>query len=219
MDQGLRHSDPAQFIKLQCIRILLWEAELECFGAIAGLSVYGEWGIEMVNFRSALALAAFLYCSVLQAAETQVYQYDALGRLVAVTRSGSVNPSIQSSYTYDRAGNRTQVVVSGATGGGPEFSCQYTINDVTVVAGGIATFTVTRSGTTCPSNSEIYYQTQNMTAVAGTHYVAQLQRTFTVTTIAGSTVTARQFKVLIELTNAQPGEGVVDTEGIGTVTP
>jgi hypothetical protein len=43
------------------------------------------------------------------ASETITYQYDALGRLVKVARSGTVNNGANACYTYDPANNRTNV--------------------------------------------------------------------------------------------------------------
>ena len=48
----------------------------------------------------AIAAAAF-------AAETITYQYDARGRLVKVVRSGGPNGTKTTSYTLDKADNRT----------------------------------------------------------------------------------------------------------------
>lgn len=44
-------------------------------------------------------------------AETITYTYDALGRLVQVVRTGSVNNNVQATYTLDPAGNRVTVQV------------------------------------------------------------------------------------------------------------
>jgi len=46
--------------------------------------------------------------------ETVNYSYDALGRLVKVENSGTVNNNVISNYAYDKAGNRTNVKVTGA---------------------------------------------------------------------------------------------------------
>lgn len=46
------------------------------------------------------------------ASETITYTYDALGRLVAVTRTGGVNNGVSANYTYDKADNRSNVTVN-----------------------------------------------------------------------------------------------------------
>lgn len=51
------------------------------------------------------------------ASETITYTYDALGRLVQVARSGTVNNGASAGYTYDPANNRTNVTVTGGGGG------------------------------------------------------------------------------------------------------
>lgn len=57
------------------------------------------------------------FSSLSRATETVTYAYDALGRLVRVQSSGSVNNSVARSLCYDAAGNRTRYVssLSGAT--------------------------------------------------------------------------------------------------------
>jgi hypothetical protein len=49
------------------------------------------------------------------AAETITYTYDAKGRLVKVERSGDVNKGVKADYAHDKAGNRTNVTVTGST--------------------------------------------------------------------------------------------------------
>ncbi len=44
----------------------------------------------------------------LQAAETKTYTYDALGRVVKVKNTGSVNNNQTRNYCYDEAGNRVE---------------------------------------------------------------------------------------------------------------
>lgn len=53
-----------------------------------------------------------------QAQETISYRYDALGRLVGTTTSGSVNSGLATSISYDAAGNRQTYGVTGAGAGG-----------------------------------------------------------------------------------------------------
>ena len=53
-----------------------------------------------------------------RASEAITYQYDALGRLVQVTRTGTVNNGASASYNYDPANNRTNVTTTAPSGGG-----------------------------------------------------------------------------------------------------
>jgi YD repeat-containing protein len=48
------------------------------------------------------------------ASETITYSYDAKGRLIEVQRTGSVNNNVKSNYYYDRAHNRTRLLVTGS---------------------------------------------------------------------------------------------------------
>ena len=57
----------------------------------------------------ALAVAVASY-----AAETITYTYDARGRLVKVTHSGTVNNNVVTNYTIDKADNRTNKTTTGA---------------------------------------------------------------------------------------------------------
>jgi hypothetical protein len=47
------------------------------------------------------------------ASETITYTYDSRGRLTKVTHSGTVNNGVSTSYTYDKADNRTNRATSG----------------------------------------------------------------------------------------------------------
>ena len=48
------------------------------------------------------------------AAETISYVYDAQGRLVQVSHTGTVNDGVNRTYSYDNADNRTNVTTTGA---------------------------------------------------------------------------------------------------------
>jgi YD repeat-containing protein len=48
------------------------------------------------------------------AAETLTFVYDARGRLVQVQHSGTVNNGVTTSYTLDKADNRTAKTTTGA---------------------------------------------------------------------------------------------------------
>lgn len=67
--------------------------------------------------RICMALTTLLLASgatVAQAAETITYSYDARGRLVAVQRTGTVNNNVNTSYTVDKAENRTNKTTTGS---------------------------------------------------------------------------------------------------------
>lgn len=70
-------------------------------------------------FRVKLALFCFtvILAQSANAAETVSYTYDARGRLVQVVRSGTPNNGVSSTYTYDKADNRTNVTVTGSSNG------------------------------------------------------------------------------------------------------
>ncbi len=61
-----------------------------------------------------IALAALGVAAAAMAAETITYEYDARGRLVKVKHSGTVNNNVTTSYTIDKADNRTNKTVTGA---------------------------------------------------------------------------------------------------------
>ena len=58
--------------------------------------------------------AALLFANAASATETVSYTYDAKGRLVKVERTGTVNNNITTTYTHDKADNRTNVKTTGA---------------------------------------------------------------------------------------------------------
>lgn len=48
-----------------------------------------------------------------QSTETITYVYDAKGRLIKVIRTGTVNNGATTTYTHDKADNRTRVTTTG----------------------------------------------------------------------------------------------------------
>lgn len=65
--------------------------------------------------RAILAFVILLVLGVAAyAAETITYTYDARGRLVRVSHSGSVNNNAVTNYTIDKAENRTNKTTTGA---------------------------------------------------------------------------------------------------------
>jgi YD repeat-containing protein len=61
-----------------------------------------------------IVAAAGLIGAAAYATETITYQYDARGRLVQVNRSGTVNNNVNSTYTHDKADNRTNKTTTGS---------------------------------------------------------------------------------------------------------
>ena len=185
--------------------------------------------------RSMMALALITTCiapiySAL-ASETISYSYDESGRLVKVSRSGTVNNGVQACYTYDKADNRTNVNVelsatctSGGGGGGggtPSFS----VNNVTATEGGLLQFVVTRSVNTSGTN-DVTVSTAHGTAGA-TDYSA-LSATV-LTFAAGETTKSVNIATIdnlifesnevmyLNLTNPTNGATISDNQGTGTI--
>lgn len=74
----------------------------------------------MINRLASLAvgvLALAIPSAELQAQETTTVTYDAKGRVVGVAKSGGPSSGVQTTYTYDDAGNRTNVTVVNAPNG------------------------------------------------------------------------------------------------------
>ena len=64
-------------------------------------------------------LIGFLACAASAAAtETTAYTYDANGRLIQVTKAGTVNNGVLVTYQHDKADNRTQKQTTGASNPG-----------------------------------------------------------------------------------------------------
>jgi YD repeat-containing protein len=66
------------------------------------------------KFRWIVA-AGGLIAAAAYATETITYTYDARGRLVQVQHSGTVNNGVTTTYTHDKAHNRTNVTTTGAS--------------------------------------------------------------------------------------------------------
>ena len=121
----------------------------------------------MVKERSAsylLAASVFVLATATQANEITTYTYDALGRLVATTSSGTVNNGRTTQLGYDPAGNRSSYAVTGAAGGAPS-APSLAIGAAPATEGGTPVFTVTKPGSGAASAS---WATSNGSAVAET---------------------------------------------------
>lgn len=62
-----------------------------------------------------LLAASGLIAAAAYATETITYTYDARGRLVQVSYSGTVNNGLNTTYTHDKANNRTNLTTTGAS--------------------------------------------------------------------------------------------------------
>lgn len=58
--------------------------------------------------------AVVLSANTVHATETLTYTYDAKGRVVTVTHTGTVNNNVQVIYTQDKADNRSNVKTTGS---------------------------------------------------------------------------------------------------------
>lgn len=63
---------------------------------------------------AAAAFIAAAWAGSAHASETITYTYDARGRLVQVTHTGTVNNNLQTTYTQDKTDNRTNVKTTGS---------------------------------------------------------------------------------------------------------
>lgn len=115
--------------------------------------------------------AALIAGPTVHAAETITFTYDELGRLVRSGTAGGPKPGVVTTYTYDPAGNRAKVQVTGAGTGSP--TCSFAISDATVDArsGNPLEFIVARTGS-CGGNVSLSYATQDGSALEPTHYTA-----------------------------------------------
>lgn len=64
-------------------------------------------------FLSAIGATAMI-ASAAMAAETITYSYDARGRLVQVARTGTVNSGVTTTYSHDKADNRSNTTTTGS---------------------------------------------------------------------------------------------------------
>jgi len=70
----------------------------------------------MRKFRFAVAALAGIstFPGISLAQETSAYKYDALGRLISSRQTGGPSDGKITCYTYDKAGNRTNVTIGTA---------------------------------------------------------------------------------------------------------
>jgi hypothetical protein len=107
------------------------------------------------------------------ASETITYSYDARGRLVKVSHSGTVNNGASACYAYDQADNRANVTsstTSDCTPAPPPVSFTISSNGA-VTEGAPSVFTVTKTGT-ASGTLTVNYSTANGTAIGPGDFTA-----------------------------------------------
>ena len=157
--------------------------------------------------------------------ETVTNSYDARGRVVKVSRSGTVNNGVAACYAYDKADNRANVTVALSGGCSPPSVPTFIVSDVTATEGGSLTFTVTRIGAAAGTLS-LSFATADGTAVAGTDYSAnsgslsfapvESSKTVTVTTTNDTQIESPE-TLYLNLSNVSAGGVIGDNQGLGTI--
>ena len=167
--------------------------------------------------RVILVVAALSCLSFQSQAQTDtVYEYDALGRLVAVERKGAGKAI---AYSYDAAGNRTSVAQETMP------PAAFSVNDVSVAEGGVLSFTVSKADGAWQTYA-VSYATANGSAGAGDYTSksgtlsfapSDTSKTVTVQTTQDS-VYENAETVLLNLSSPTNGATIADSQGVGTIT-
>lgn len=173
----------------------------------------------------ALCLTCLIICgTAAYATETATYTYDPRGRLVSVVHSGGPSAGATTTYTIDKADNRTNKTTSGLGGGGGGVNFTISSNGA-VTEGTNSIFTVTKNGTASVSMS-VNYATANGTAVQPGDYTstsgtltfttAQTSKTVSVPTINDAAVESDEtFTMSL---SAPTGGATVGSPGSATAT-
>ncbi len=175
--------------------------------------------------RAAVLIAIACVGVAATAGENLTYSYDALGRLIKVSRAGTVNSNTSECYAYDPASNRSNVTVSTTSDCAAAPVPSFSISNASATEGGTVTFTVTRSGPTTGSYT-VNYATAPNTATAGTDYTTS---SGTLTFAAG--VTTQQIQVttlqdsavegsenfFVNLSAPSGGATITAGQGVGTI--
>ena len=135
------------------------------FLIIGALILAGKVDDEGGKDRRSLAAGLAVLGAGLRASETTVYTYDALGRMIGSSTTGSVNDGLQVGTAYDAAGNRTQYTVQGASN-----LAVLSIAAASAVEGRPLNFTVTRAGNTS-SSVTVTYTSASGTAAQGIDFI------------------------------------------------
>lgn len=116
--------------------------------------------------RALLTLLATGLAVPVSAAETRTFTYDARGRLVNATSSGTVNNGRSTTYCYDNADNRSKYVsdTSGAPASCSTTTCTLTAMNVQSTDEFSVLPRVEKVGT-CPTNVTLSYSIQYISGV------------------------------------------------------
>ncbi|HLL29437.1 MAG TPA: Calx-beta domain-containing protein [Allosphingosinicella sp.] len=173
----------------------------------------------MASFMLAASLCAL--ATAARGNETTTYSYDELGRLVATSKTGTVNAGQGTSILYDAAGNRMNYSMAGGAAPAPP---AFSVSDASVTEGGILVFTVTKTGATSASFS-VDYATAHGTAGAADYSATSGSLTFTAgetsktvsVATTGDTLDESNETLSLNLSNASGGATISDAQGIGTI--
>lgn len=111
----------------------------------------------------------------IQAGEKVRYSYDSLGRLKSALYEGGVSDGKSTTYSYDPAGNRTQVAVNAQPGG----NCSFLVEDGVFVfdpefpSTGYHSISVRVAGA-CTQPTTLQYSFSEPRATSGTYVVQPL---------------------------------------------
>jgi hypothetical protein len=139
-------------------------------------------------FLGAASAAAIAVAAPLLAAETIAYSYDARGRLIQVSRTGTVNNGLNTGYSFDKADNRIQAWTGTGSPPAPPSPPpppppppappsppppSFAIANATAVGeGGTLVFAVTKSGSATSSFSVNYATGTGGSATSGSDFTA-----------------------------------------------
>jgi len=168
-----------------------------------------------------LFCAGMMVAAPVLAGETVSYQYDARGRLVQVSRAGTVNNGISACYAYDRGDNRKNVTVATSDCA----TLSVSANNTSAVEGSPLSFMVNKVGG-ASSSFTINYATSNGTATAGSDYTAasgtltfaagEMSKTVSVATTSDTTVEPDE-TVTFTLSSPSGGATLLDAQATGTI--
>ena len=174
-----------------------------------------------MRLLSVLALTSLLGPVVtVFAAETVTYSYDALGRLKATSRAGTINNGVTTATTYDAASNRSNHAVTGG-----KVAPSFSIAPAAGLEGSQIVFTVTRAGDAGVAVS-VNWATTNGTASAGSDFAAasgtltfavgELSKTISISTTDDAVVeSAETFSVV--LSRPSVPAGIATGSATGTI--